>query len=265
MARTAPASARTERAWLLRHAPSLVAVEVALLVAVVFLLARSTLGILVGGVLIAVVLVLVAPVFGGRSLVGWLRLRWAYGRRRPDNAAARRADPGQIVGAAQPVLQLAALTTMEAQFQTPDTPLLAKAMGAPVTIRPLDQPGMLDGHVTDIAPLVNPETGSVTIKAGIDGGLDPSLLGAAVEGRLSMLLGTGIKVPWTALTSSGGSAAVWLVGADDRVSIAPITILRFQTDAVIVGAGLAPGQTVVGRGSQLLFPGRRVTRGTVDR
>ncbi|GAB3705803.1 type VII secretion protein EccE [Mariniluteicoccus flavus] len=84
------------RPWLLRNAPSLVAIEIALLVAVVFLLARNTLGIMAGGILMIVVLVLVVPVFGGRSLVGWARLRWAYGRRQGDGVRGRRVPPDLV-------------------------------------------------------------------------------------------------------------------------------------------------------------------------
>lgn len=95
MTRPAEPGVTTGRSWLLRHAPGLVAVEVALLVALVFLLARSVVGILVGGILLVVVLLVITPVFGGRSLVRWARLRWAYGRRCPDSASARRA-PAEI-------------------------------------------------------------------------------------------------------------------------------------------------------------------------
>ncbi|GAB3625027.1 type VII secretion protein EccE [Mariniluteicoccus endophyticus] len=91
MSRSGEVAARTlQRPWLLRNAPSLVAIEIAVLVAVVFLLARNTLGILVGGSLLIAILVLVLPFFGGRSLVGWLRLRWMYGRRSANKEGARR-------------------------------------------------------------------------------------------------------------------------------------------------------------------------------
>ena len=40
------------------------------------------------------------------------------------------------------------------------------------------------GAVSEIAPLVDPATGSVTIRAAIEGDLDTSLLGAAVQGTL---------------------------------------------------------------------------------
>ncbi|KRW96595.1 RND transporter [Paracoccus sp. MKU1] len=183
--------------------------------------------------------------------------------RAPSNAivTARRAEPGQIVGAAQAVISLASATGREAVFQTPDTPLLRDAIGAPVTLTGIDFPDLhMTAHVTEIAPLVDPATGSVTVRAEIDNAPPTaSLLGAAVRGAVHFPAGSGIAVPWTALTSVDGQPAVWRVDSDNRVSLAPVQIERFANGTVILGAGIEPGQTVVGAGSQMLYPGRQVT------
>lgn len=174
---------------------------------------------------------------------------------------ARWADPGQIVGAAQKVISLASATGREAVFQTPDTPLLRDAVGAPVSLTGIDFPDLhMTARVTEIAPLVDPATGSVTVRAEIDDAPPTaSLLGAAVRGAVHFPAGRGIAVPWTALTSMESGPAVWLVGDDSRVTLTPVQIERFANGRVILGAGVSPGQTVVGAGSQMLYPGRLVT------
>lgn len=175
---------------------------------------------------------------------------------------ARMAEPGQVVGPAQRILSLAAQTGLEAVFPVPDAPQLDQALGAPVDLRPIDHPEReLTGKVSEIAPLVDAATGSVTVRTSIDGPLDPVLLGAAVVGRIRLPAGAGIELPWTALTVTGGRPAVWKIGADDTVSIVPIEIDRYDTGALVVKSGLEPGDTVVGEGSQLMYPGRLVTRG----
>lgn len=177
---------------------------------------------------------------------------------------ARSGEPGQIVGAAQEILRLAALTGLEAVFQTPDSPQLDAAMGATVTLQPLDRPGAtLTATVTEIAPLVDPTTGAVTVRAVIPGDIDTSLLGGAVRGSVHLPAGTGIVIPWTALTATGDQPAVWRVGADGRVALAPVTVERFQTGAVILASGVEPGDTVVGEGAQMMYPGRPVVAGKV--
>ncbi len=173
---------------------------------------------------------------------------------------ARKAEPGQIVGAAQTVIGLASATGREAVFRTPDTPLLRDAIGAPVTLSGIDFPDLhMTAYVSEIAPIVDPGTGSVTVRATIkDAPANTSLLGAAVRGAIHYPAGTGISVPWTALTTTGDQAGVWLVDSDSRVRLVNVDIERFNNGSVILSDGVTPGQTVVGAGSQLLYPGRKV-------
>lgn len=173
---------------------------------------------------------------------------------------ARKAEPGQIVGAAQAVISLASATGREAVFLTPDTPLLRNAIGAPVSLTGIDFSGpRMTARVTEIAPLVDPANGSVRVRAEIDSApVSASLLGAAVRGAVHYPAGTGIAVPWTALTAADGAPAVWLVDDTDRVRLAPVRIQRFIDGTVILGDGVEPGQIVVGAGSQMLYPGREV-------
>ncbi|MFD1883714.1 efflux RND transporter periplasmic adaptor subunit [Paracoccus pacificus] len=174
---------------------------------------------------------------------------------------ARNAEPGQIVGAAQPVLSLAAMDGFEAVFQTPDDPHTEKAMGAPVSLELIDAPGPgMSGTVTEIAPLVDPNTASVAVRAEIrDAPPDASLLGAAVRGTVQLPSTPSIRLPWTVLSEDGTDPAVWVVDPKTQtVTMAKISIARFTTDSVLVSDGLSPGQIVVGAGSQMLYPGRLV-------
>lgn len=173
---------------------------------------------------------------------------------------SRRAEPGQIVGAAQAVISLASATGREAVFLTPDTPLLRNAIGAPVSLTGIDFPDLhMRARVTEIAPLVDPATGSVTVRAEIENPpTSVSLLGAAVRGAVHYPAGSGIAVPWTALTAVAGQPAVWMVDSENRVRLAPVRITRFTNGTVILAEGVEPGQVVVGAGSQMLYPGRQV-------
>lgn len=173
---------------------------------------------------------------------------------------ARAMAAGQIVGAAQPVVSLAELGPMEAVFAAPDHPLLTAMRGNDVhmTALDIDLPEMI-GTVTEIAPLVDPGTGTVTVRAELQKTpVTAQLLGAAVRGRLMVTVDQALTVPWTALARAKGRPAVWVVGEDGRVTLSPIKIRYFGDGEVFVQDGLVSGQKVVGAGSQLLFPGRRV-------
>ena len=175
----------------------------------------------------------------------------------------RAADPGQIVGAAQTVLRIARLDSLRAVFQAPDDPRLADAMGAPVLLHPVEHPeNALTAHVSEISPLVG-ATGTVEIHATIDNpdagaGAELRRLGAAVRGTLSFPAAEGIWLPWTALMRADGGPAVWTIGPDNRVSLRPITVQRYDTEGFLVDEGLEEGETVVGAGSQRVYPGRQV-------
>ncbi|MDT1063143.1 efflux RND transporter periplasmic adaptor subunit [Paracoccus sp. CPCC 101403] len=175
---------------------------------------------------------------------------------------ARNLEPGQIVGAAQSVITLASASGREVVFQTPESPFLKDALGAPVSLTGIDFPDLrMQATVTEIAPLVDAATSSVLVRARIahpPPGFE--LLGSAVRGAVHFPIGRGISVPWTALTASGGAPAVWVVDKDGRVSLAQVEIERFAEGAVILTGGVTPGQVVVGKGSQALYPGREVIR-----
>lgn len=188
--------------------------------------------------------------------------------RAPSDAVviSRSIAPGQVVGAAQAALRLATLDGLEAVFDVPDHPALVTALGSSVRLLTLDfDLPDLRGTVTEVAPLVDPQRGTVTVRARIDGvAPGTALLGAAVEGHVNLAMDEGIAVPWTALMRDGSQPAVWTVGDDNRVSMTPVQIGEFINGTVFLTEGVAVGQMVVGAGSQLLYPGRQVQAATVQ-
>lgn len=167
---------------------------------------------------------------------------------------------GQIVAAAQPVISLASTGGLEAVFHSPDHPLLDEARGAEVRLVAIDiDTREMTGIVTEIAPLVDPATGTVTVRARVQGMRSGTrLLGAAVRGHLLVESGAGLYVPWTALTREGETAAVWLVDALGKVMLTPVEVSHFSDGGVFLSDGVQAGDRVVGAGSQFLYPGRDV-------
>jgi multidrug efflux pump subunit AcrA (membrane-fusion protein) len=72
-------------------------------------------------------------------------------------------------------------------------------------------------------------------------------------------LATSYRLPLSALVQKEGKTHVWVVANDtSRVALRPVTMADMEQDAVIVGAGLKPGETVVTAGVNLLFEGQKV-------
>jgi RND family efflux transporter MFP subunit len=182
--------------------------------------------------------------------------------RAPQDAVitSKSVAPGQVVAAAQPVLDLAALTGLEAVFRVADEPMLREALGTKLRLETLDIPRpAMYATVTEVSPLVDPSTGTVTVRARVDTVQSgTSLLGASVRGYLDVAPADGVEIPWTALMRDGADPAVWTVGQDNRVTLTPVTVSHYGDKSIFISDGLTNGQQVVGEGSQLLYPGRQV-------
>jgi multidrug efflux pump subunit AcrA (membrane-fusion protein) len=85
------------------------------------------------------------------------------------------------------------------------------------------------------------------------------LLGSVVSGRIKLATDRMVVIPSSALMTSGGNPAIWVVDrATSTVALRNISILRHEPGSVVVGEGLAPGDTVVIAGVQALRPGQKV-------
>lgn len=175
----------------------------------------------------------------------------------------RLAEPGQIIGAAQPILELALGEGYEAVFNVPEAVLTNAAQNATppvVQLSPIDRPDVaVTGRVREISPLVNVATGTVQVKVAMNASLPGLSYGDAVRGSAVQSDGKGIALPWSVLSATAEGPAVWIVDeASMSVSLRPVTISRYTSDRIFVETGLEEGEMVVTLGAQLLYPGRKV-------
>ena len=67
-----------------------------------------------------------------------------------------------------------------------------------------------------------------------------------------------VALPATALFQKDGAPAVWVVKADRALELRPVEIDRYDSDRVLVGAGLAVGERVVTAGVHRLAENEEV-------
>jgi len=173
---------------------------------------------------------------------------------------ARLADPGEVIAGANPVLKLALGAAMDAVFDAPESLPTRIPANLPISLTLLDNPDVtFQGHVRKVSPLVDPRRGTIVVSIGVDTPPKQVSYGAAVRIGIDIPHPAQIIVPYSALSASGALPAVWLVDADTlRVTLTPITILRYSDGEIIVSEGLEAGNIVVTNGAQLLYPGRLV-------
>ncbi|MWD28930.1 efflux RND transporter periplasmic adaptor subunit [Aquicoccus sp. SCR17] len=169
----------------------------------------------------------------------------------------RSVEPGQVVGAGQPVVTLALSRAREAVFLAPNIAELEGFRGHAVTVSPVDSDLEVAAEISEIAPVVS-QNGTVEVTVAIPAADAPAFtIGESVVAETSITEAGMLSVPWTALTASAEGPAVWLVDPDSmKAALRQVTIATYTDEGVSISAGLEEGDLVVGQGAQNVFPGR---------
>ena len=169
------------------------------------------------------------------------------------------ADPGQVVSAGQMVVRLAQPGEREAVFNLAEATFKSPPKNPTVEIKLVSNPDIAtQGKVRYISPQADPTTRTFTVRVALADPPPQMRLGANVTGSVTVNQGSSITIPGSALFQKDGRPAVWLVEKDGTVQLKPITVQRYQGDAIVVGDGLSQGDVVVTAGVQKLLPGQKV-------
>ena len=169
------------------------------------------------------------------------------------------ADAGQVVSAGQMVVRLAQPGEREAVFNVAEGAFKTPPKNPTVAVELVSNPEIkASGKVRYVSPQADPTTRTFTVRVSLPDAPLQMRLGANVVGSVTMNEGQSITIPGSALFQKDGKPAVWLVTKDGTVQLKPITVDRYQGDAVIIGSGLAKGDVVVTGGVQKLLPGQKV-------
>ncbi len=171
----------------------------------------------------------------------------------------RHAEVGQVVQATVPIFTLAREGERDAVFNVYESLFDQQLDSQDVVVALLGQPDIsAKGQVREITPTIDPQSGTLKVKVALEQVPPQMNLGAVVTTLLRPRSGDGVVLPWSALSKSGRQPAVWLVDAQQRVSLHKVGAVRYASGKVLVGKGLEAGQKVVIAGGQLLHPGQRV-------
>lgn len=173
----------------------------------------------------------------------------------------RLVEPGQVVGAAQTVVTLAADGQREAVFYAPDFHNLSDFLRLRLTLTSLDSPQTTYiAVISDISPLANERTGTVEVRAEVLDTDAPPRLGSAVTSTVSLTVAQAYVLPASAFVVGETGPAVWIIDPQtQRVHLQGIDIAGFTTNEIEVSDGLSEGQLVVTDGAHLMYPDRLVT------
>lgn len=168
------------------------------------------------------------------------------------------AEPGQVVGAGQIVVQLARSGAREAIVALPET--LRPALGTVVQARTYSG---LSGsaRLRQLSDAADPATRTFEARFVLDGAPASAPLGSTVSVRLGEPGQPGaITVPLAAIYDRGRGPGVWLVSGrgNSKVNWRPVKLAAIGDEAAVVSAGLRPGERFVALGAHMLHQGQAV-------
>lgn len=170
------------------------------------------------------------------------------------------AEAGEVVTAGRRIVQIARDEGKDAVFDVPATIVASSPADPEVTVTLSLNPGVTAmGRVREIAPRADPATGTIRVRVGL---IDPPAeirLGSTVNGRVHFGSTGGIEIPASALTSSDGAPAVWVVHPDNNtVALRTVEVTRFAPATVGIAYGIEVGERIVTAGVQALRPEQQV-------
>ncbi|HVK32588.1 MAG TPA: efflux RND transporter periplasmic adaptor subunit, partial [Burkholderiaceae bacterium] len=180
----------------------------------------------------------------------------------PGIVTAVEAEPGAVLAAGAAVLRLAHDGPRDVVFAVPEQhatsmrALLGKAGALQVKLWGSD--ASVPATVREVAAAADAVTRTFTVKADV--GRVPVRLGqtATVSMAVPPVAGS-FRLPLAAVFEQQGRSNVWLLDkATMTVRAQPIMVAGAEGNMVLVGGGLAAGQTVVSAGAHTLTPGQKV-------
>lgn len=174
------------------------------------------------------------------------------------------AEPGQVVGAGQPVFRLARPDEREVLIHVPEGRAAQLQPGTAARVRTWAAPEReYAASVREVAPAADAATRTFAIRvavaqadAGLPLGATASVVFAAPAGAAG-----GVLLPLAAVTRAPGKpegGTVWVVGEDDRVRPIAVEVLAWREDGALLRADLPPGARLVLAGVHTLVEGESV-------
>ena len=171
------------------------------------------------------------------------------------------AEPGQVVGAGQPVLRLAHSGEKEVVVNVPEGQLSRFSVGQAVAVSLwADSSTVFPGRVREIAGGADQVTRTYAVRVSVPTAPSNAQLGMTANVLFASSIDPNLVVlPMSALARDGSSPAVWVVDrASGRVKLRAVSVGQFREDGVTVTGGLHAGDVVVTAGVHKLRPDQPV-------
>ena len=173
------------------------------------------------------------------------------------------AEVGQVVSPGQVVMRMARTDALEVAVAIPEArmPEVRKLEVAEVSLW-ADPQAKYKGILRELSQVADSATRTYAARVSI---LQPDaklMLGMSAQVRFADEKASAapalLSIPLTAVFQQEGKPALWVVGADDTLSLRPIVIARFDEDKALVASGVSVGERIVVAGVHKLTAGEKI-------
>ncbi|MFO0756992.1 MAG: efflux RND transporter periplasmic adaptor subunit [Byssovorax sp.] len=175
---------------------------------------------------------------------------------------ARNVERGALVtsGTGTPLFKIAATDPVRVFIQVPQDVAPSVHVDAAAVVKIREFPGrVFEGKVARSSGALDPVTRTLTTEVRIGNPKGELLAGMYAQVALSLPTPHRVlSLPATAMLNDANGLRVALVGADDRIHLAPVVIERDLGATVEIASGIAAEDRVVKLPSAALTEGRRV-------
>jgi RND family efflux transporter MFP subunit len=168
-------------------------------------------------------------------------------------------DAGQVVASGQTAIRVARFGEKEAVVAIPET-LLGRAKDGVATVTLWSDPKKkYAARLREIAPAADAATRTYLAKFSLPDAGDAVSLGMTATLTLSDSETTRVaRLPLSALFNEGGDPSFYVVGDNGDVVLKPVKVKSYESNDVVISAGVDDGARVVALGVQKLDPAQKV-------
>ena len=129
-----------------------------------------------------------------------------------------------------------------------------------VDVAPDKDSARATGTLTVIDNTIDPNTGTIRLKAAFENQEDRLWPGQFVNVVLTLDTQTATVIPSEAVQAGQTGSFVYVVKADQSVEPRPVSVGQTVSGKVIIEKGLTSGETIVTDGQSRLFPGAKIAK-----
>jgi RND family efflux transporter MFP subunit len=172
---------------------------------------------------------------------------------------ATQIEPGQVVDSNRVAIRIARLSEKEAVIAVPEAQIGAVRTGVASLSLWSNPDKQLGAVLRELSPSADPATRTYLARFSIPAADEQVQFGMTATVTVGETTAAEVvRLPLSSLHNQGGGPAVWVIGAESRPVLRPVTVAAYQSRDVLIAQGVSEGDRVVVLGAQKLDPGQRV-------